>query len=44
MIQFLDAYALCKEMGWDWWTLQSQPLPFVETIRDVIRSRNKKKK
>lgn len=39
----MEAYAICKEMGWDWWTFQSQPLPFLEVIRDMIQDRAKRK-
>ena len=29
-------YAVCKKMGWDYWTYQAQPAPFIQDILTFI--------
>ena len=38
-------YSLCKEFGWDYHTLMSQPIPFVlEMITQINESRKEEEK
>jgi len=38
------SYALCKTFGWDYYTLISQPIPFVLDMIDVMNEEAKKHK
>jgi len=35
------SYTLCKTFGWDYYTLQKQPLPFVWMLINQMNNENK---
>ena len=37
-------YILCKTFGWDYWTLMKQPIPFINSMIDMIIKENKESK
>ena len=40
----LISYSLCKTFGWDFYTLQKQPIPFVLDLLDTMEKIAKKEK
>jgi hypothetical protein len=36
------SYVLCKTFGWDYYTLSTQPIPFVLDMLDEMRKETKK--
>ena len=38
-----NMFYVCREMGWDYWTYQSQPKPFLEVIEKTLTKEYRKK-